>query len=106
MPDDPESHPFRREEDGYLRMPQVQCPVCGYLMDATMAASGRPVVPKDGDYSLCIDCVEPSRFVVTAFGVALRACTIEERDAIMIEQRSLIESYRIARRLLPPRGEN
>ena len=60
-----------------MRMPESKCPYCEYPVDgATSATRGDDVMPKVGDYSICIECAALSIF---GEGLQLRKMTTEER---------------------------
>lgn len=44
-------------DDTSVPMPRVRNPCCGYMVDhATVIGERYPVVPKPGDFSVCIGC--------------------------------------------------
>ena len=57
-------------------IPTSMCPICGYVMDAaTVADGGPPVVPKDGDMSVCLKC---GTILIFVDGIHLRLATPDE----------------------------
>lgn len=62
----------------YNEHPPFACPHCGTLMDSSTTSQFQAYMPKDGDLSLCVQCLEPATFVVGPLGVALRKSTPDE----------------------------
>ena len=63
----------------------LNCPACGYRMDASAPVANTPAdaQPSDGDSTICIACASIG---IYAFGTAaLRLPTVEERGELMAE---------------------
>jgi hypothetical protein len=58
------------------------CPYCGYRQDSHAHIGDEPATPEPGNLSLCIECAEPSVYVMVAGRLSLRSTTTAERDEI------------------------
>lgn len=82
------------------RMPTMACPVCGYQMDLVSQQGGprrQCGIPESGDFQLCFNCAEPSIFLVSTFGIALRALSPQELAEFIVDHYDLARRLRASR---------
>lgn len=70
------------------RTPPVSCPQCGLLLSGATNADGSPVPPEHGDFSVCIDCGNVSRFNRE---LVLVPCSLAEALALGYVDRPLFD---------------
>lgn len=63
----------------YNKHPEFHCPSCGTVMDSTTSSEFEAVMPSDGDFSLCVQCLDVNVFAVSLLGISLRPATPEEQ---------------------------
>jgi hypothetical protein len=99
---------FRPDEDmdETYRFPPLQCTFCGHVHDATtfLPQQGQEHPPVDGDYSLCIECGEPSIFQIGSLGgVTLRRPNAHELAEFAVDHQNAADAHTILRRTRPRR---
>lgn len=92
------------DEEGFVHLPPTSCPYCGAVIDCTVSADERPLVPKDGDVSLCFQCVQPCIYVISGQGVSVRKPTPEERAEIIAQNHDTIATI-VQFNLTHPKGD-
>lgn len=83
-------------------MPEQRCPHCGYAMDSAQSLSNPDADPSPGDYTICLDCGELSKFL---FNLSMVKLTTDEEVEFFLEgRRDVVNRVKRAQTLIKTRA--